>query len=129
MTSIHALIIDDNEQNANVLAQLLNRQKVTSTNVVQVQRLDGVLDGLKNIDVIFLDLEMPGVDGYKVLSRLKGDNRFTSTPVVAYSVHVHEINNAHRQGFDGFLSKPLNATSFPDQLARILRGEKVWETL
>ncbi len=30
-------------------------------------------------------------------------------------------------GFDGFLGKPLDNARFPDQLARILRGEPVWE--
>lgn len=50
-------------------------------------------------------------------------------PIVAYSVHVSEIEIARRAGFDGFLGKPLDADRFSDQLRRILSGEQVWEIM
>jgi CheY-like chemotaxis protein len=87
-----------------------------------------VLNELAAIDVVFLDLEMPGANGYQVLEKLRADPRFQSVPVVAYTVHVSEISVAHEQGFHSFLGKPLDADRFPDQLARILSGESVWET-
>ncbi|NIP28430.1 MAG: response regulator, partial [Phycisphaerae bacterium] len=34
---------------------------------------------------------------------------------------------AREAGFDGFLSKPLDADEFPAQIRRILEGESVWE--
>jgi hypothetical protein len=43
-----------------------------------------------------------------------------------YSVHASEINRARDMGFHSCLGKPLNADDFPEQLARILRGERVW---
>jgi two-component system, cell cycle response regulator DivK len=72
---------------------------------------------------------MPGLNGYQVIEALKADARFASVPFVAYTVHISEIQAAHQRGFDGFLGKPLNADKFPDQLARILKGEQVWETM
>jgi hypothetical protein len=47
---------------------------------------------------------------------------------VAYTVHVSEINTVYQMGFHSFLGKPLDSDLFPDQLARILRGERVWAT-
>jgi two-component system cell cycle response regulator DivK len=72
---------------------------------------------------------MPGLNGYDVLAQLRTDMLFQTVPVVAYTVHVSEINAAHEKGFDSFIGKPLDPDRFPDQLARILRGEPVWETV
>jgi len=123
----HALVIDDNPKNVNILAMLLSEQQVTSTLVTQTSQLPKTLDTLGTVDVVFLDLEMPGMSGFDVLHQLKADSRFDGVPVVAYTVHVSEMNVANQQGFDGFLGKPLDSEKFPDQLARILNGEPVWD--
>jgi two-component system cell cycle response regulator DivK len=125
----HALIIDDNAKNANVLATMLNQEQVTSTQLLNPYDLDTVLDTLREIAVVFLDLEMPGIDGYDVLKKLKANERFNAIPIIAYTVHISEIHAALQSGFNGFLGKPLNADKFPQQIARILRGEPVWETM
>jgi two-component system cell cycle response regulator DivK len=75
--------------------------------------------------VVFLDLEMPGLDGFHVKDMLRA--HFGEVLIIAYTVHISEINVAKQSGFDGFLGKPLNKARFPDQMARILRGEGVWE--
>jgi len=127
MGQVHALVIDDNIKNVNILAHLLSEQGVDSTRVTHPNQLDTVLQSIGKVDVVFLDLEMPGMDGYDVLGRLRTEMRFQAVPVVAYTVHVSEINAAYEQGFDSFLGKPLDPDRFPDQLARILSGQPVWE--
>lgn len=127
MSKAHALIIDDNVKNVSVLAHLLSDESVTHTQVTNTNQIDGAVASLSQVDVVFLDLEMPGLNGYEVLAKLKGELGFEQVPVVAYTVHVSEINNAHQYGFDGFIGKPINPDKFPGQLARILRGESVWE--
>jgi len=37
------------------------------------------------------------------------------------------MRKARESGFDGFLGKPLDPDRFPDQIRRILSGDKVWE--
>ncbi|NWG17310.1 MAG: response regulator [Chloroflexi bacterium] len=128
MSQPHALIFDDNLKNLNVLARLLAEQSVGSTPVMNSRMIDSILDSIDSIDVIFLDLEMPGLNGFDVLEKLKTSPRFEHVPVVAYTVHVSEINEARRRGFHSFIGKPLDPDKFPGQLARILRGEQVWAT-
>ncbi len=128
MSQSHALIIDDNAKNVTVLARLLSEQAVSSTSVTNSRLLDATLGTTGSLDVIFVDLEMPGLSGFDILQRLKADARFQSVPVVAYTVHVSEIHEARQQGFDGFIGKPLDPDRFPGQLARILQGDPVWET-
>ena len=126
MDTKHALIIDDNAANVNVLAEMLSLEGLSCTKVQAPNHLGGALDRLDALDIVFLDLEMPGTNGYQIFQKLRADPRFNDIPVIVYSVHTSEINTARELGFHGFLGKPLDADSFPEHLARILRGERVW---
>lgn len=126
---IQAMVIDDNPKNLQILAKMLAAEGAETIEVPRSLMLEPMLDEIEALDVIFLDLEMPGLNGYEVLEIIKANPRFSEVPVVAYTVHVSEITVAHKLGFHSFLGKPLNMEKFPDQLARILAGEHVWETL
>lgn len=127
MPAPHALIIDDNVGNVAVLETLLAKQGLTHTRVINPAQLPVVLRSLPPTHVVFLDLEMPGQNGYEILNLLRSDERFRYTPIVAFTVHLSEVHTAHQQGFNSFIGKPLDTDRFPDQLQRILRGEGVWE--
>ena len=127
MTQAHALIIDDNVKNINVLANMLSDENLTHTRITNPKHLETLLEGVGQISIVFLDLEMPQLTGYEVLNSLKQDARFEGVPIVACTVNTNEIRTARQQGFNGFLGKPLDPDKFPDQLARILGGEQVWE--
>jgi len=129
MAKFSALLIDDNPKNLGVLAQMITMEGGEYTKVSQPQELEAIWKTLPRPDMIFLDLEMPTTDGYTILQAIKAEPRFKGVPVIAYTVHVSEINVAHQHGFDGFIGKPLNADKFPEQIARILNGEGVWETV
>lgn len=128
MSQAHALIIDDNAKNVSVLANMLSDENVANTRVTNPSQLDAAISGIDRVDIVFLDLEMPGLNGYEVLQKLKSNSNFAGVPIVAYTVHVSEINTASKSGFDSFIAKPLNPDKFSGQIARLLRGEAVWET-
>jgi CheY-like chemotaxis protein len=123
----HALIIEDNSKNALVLANLLAKRGVSSTRILNPGEALPILQTIERVDLVFLDLEMPGQNGYDVLSMIRADSRYSHLPVIAYTVHVSEIHHAYEMGFHSFLPKPLDPDRFPDQIARILKGENVWE--
>ena len=125
MTQQHALVIDDNAQNRKVLVQLLAKQGIGSTEVPDSRKLSNDLPGMGSVDVVFVDLEMPGLDGFDVKNLLR--EHLGATPIVAYTVHVSEMNVVRQSGFDGFIGKPVDNARFPDQLARILNGQQVWD--
>ena len=123
----HALIVEDDQNSQEVLSRLLSIQQVEYTTVDDPVDVAGLLPTLPDIQVAFLDLEMPHLNGYEVLAMLKshyGD----SVPVIAYTVHTSEAASALEGGFDGFLGKPISFDDFPTYLDRILRGERVWVT-
>ena len=127
MGSPHALIIEDNSNNSEVLAILLELQGVASTNVRSTRQVASTIEQLEHVDVIFLDLEFPYGDGFGVFKLLRSDPRYAAIPIIAYSVHISQVDKVRAAGFQGFLGKPLSIEQFPDQLRRILSGIAVWE--
>lgn len=125
MPTTQALIIDDNSANLLVLQHLLKVEQVTTYTLSDTRNFEAQLDQYSDIDVVFLDLEMPVLNGYEALEIIRSHQSFQSARVVAYSVHINEMNNALNLGFDGFVGKPLDADAFPEQLSRILKGELV----
>lgn len=125
MSSAQALVIDDNPQGLKVLAQMLLKQGVESVEVRDPTTLADLLPTLGEIDVVFLDLEMPGLDGYAVKELIR--SQLGELPIIAYTVHISEMHVVRQLGFDGFIGKPLDHVRFPEQLARILRHESVWD--
>jgi two-component system cell cycle response regulator DivK len=123
----HALIVEDNRANIEVLQMLLEQQGVAHTAVVSARHVPDVLDAGAPINIVFLDLSFPNDDGFQIFAQLRADPRLTNVPIVAYTVHQSEIERARRMGFNAFIGKPLNANHFPQQLQRILDGEPVWE--
>jgi len=121
-----ALIVDDNADNVGVLEEMLTLEGVEYTSLHDPNQVGGVMNN--RYDVVFLDLEMPDINGYEVLEQLKASTQFAKVPIVAYTVHVSEINAARNRGFDSFLGKPLDVDLFPAQLQKILNGQQIWVT-
>jgi CheY-like chemotaxis protein len=127
MAILHALIIDDDAYSIHVMERLLDQEDISYTAVADPTTLEDILATLDAVDIVFLDLEMPKLDGYEVLAILKNYLE-TNVPIVACTVHTAEINNTRRQGFFSFVAKPLDLDRFSDQLHRILNGIPVWES-
>jgi CheY-like chemotaxis protein len=126
MAPLHALIVDDDAYSIHIMERLLDQENISYTAVPDPTRLEETLQALAAVDIVFLDLEMPKLDGYEVLAILKR-HLDARVPIVACTVHTAEITNTRRQGFFSFVAKPLDLDRFSDQLHRIMAGIPVWE--
>jgi len=122
----HALIVDNDQINLEVLGQLLASEGVSCTTVQDPNYLDSVIASAPHIDIVFLDLELPNMDGYMAF-RLLQYQLGSHIPIVACTEHVREIRSARELGFQSFLSKPLDRTHFPEQFKSIESGQHVWD--
>jgi len=76
-------------------------------------------------DLVLMDIQLPGKDGFALL----GEIRSLAGPklrVVALTAHAMtgDRERALDAGFDGYITKPIDIRSFPDQVLRALSGEQ-----
>lgn len=107
LTGARVLVVDDSSDNLALTGTLLRRHDATVwTASCGEQALQ--LCQVEPIDLVFLDIQMPGMDGFETLKRLK-DMGFAK-PVVAMTAHA--MNNERRQcfeaGFSYHIPKPFN---------------------
>ncbi|MDX1521173.1 MAG: response regulator [Anaerolineae bacterium] len=126
----YVLVVEDNLQNLVLIARLLAfigvrryEWKASGWQVLEFA------DTMPRVDLVLMDLHLPYQDGYEALSKLRGDNRFADTRVVAVTADANPttMEKTKQAGFDGFLGKPIDPDKFPDQIISILQGKKVWD--
>jgi len=63
----------------------------------------------KHLDLILLDINMPDMDGYQLLTILKADPRTCVVPVIAVTANAMptDVERAQQAGFNGYLTKPI----------------------
>lgn len=76
-------------------------------------------------DLLFLDLNMPEINGWQCLTKLKNDIRFQDIPVIIYSTSSIPLDRvlAHRSGALGLISKPADFNRLISILQRIVHAE------
>lgn len=124
------LVVEDDELNATLMKKMLEiagvKYVVVSTTGDEAR---AQIRALPHVDVVLLDLRMPGEDGFEILPSLRALLGEKETRVVAATANVmpEDVAQAEAAGFDGFLGKPFNLDRFKGQISRILSGERVWE--
>ncbi len=112
------LVVDDAADNRKLLERLLVRTgariEFANDGKAAIQRALS-----EHFDLIFMDLQMPGIDGFEATKQIREHQ--ISTPIVALTAHaVEEIRErCTHLGFNGFLTKPIDSESLM-QVAREL---------
>lgn len=73
-------------------------------------------------DLILLDLQMPILDGFAALEKIRNDPRFADLPIVAVTANAMEGDRekALAAGFTSYISKPVKLSFLRTELARLL---------
>ena len=100
-----------------------------STQVDLAEDGDAALACLKSAryDLVLLDLEMPGVDGFEVLTRIRTDPALKDLAVIVQTGRedVEAIDRCFHLGATSFVMKPLNWRLLAYQIRYVLRAERV----
>lgn len=118
------LYADDDEDDREIFADIL---KQIDPDIKLIQAEDGyqtitILNNSDLPDMIFLDINMPVINGYETLAEIRKDARFAETKVIMFSTAMYQ------ESFDkyadlnaGFLSKPSTIRDGVDALKMVLR--------
>ena len=125
------LVVEDNPDNLMLVMDLLREIPVQYCNArASGRQLFKLLEQrAMQVDLILLDIQIPGEDGYEVLRQIRATPALAGTKIVAVTANVmdSDLERTRAAGFDGFIGKPLKIKRFPEQIRRILAGEAVWE--
>jgi len=108
------LYIEDNPANLKLVAQLVGRRKHIHLLTAHTPELGIELALSHRPELILLDINMPGMDGYQVLEVFKAEANLKSIPVVAITANAmpRDIERGMAAGFTDYLTKPLDVTRF-----------------
>jgi CheY-like chemotaxis protein len=115
------LVVDDNDDNVRLMRYLLEARG-HSVSVAG----DGAEGAERTRDqdpqLVLMDIQMPGVDGFEALKRIRSDAATADTTVVAVTAlaMVGDQDQVMAAGFDGYITKPIAPDSFVDEVEGFL---------
>ncbi|WP_297325854.1 PAS domain S-box protein [Nitrosomonas sp.] len=116
----HILVAEDNEFNRMLIVELLSNWGITVSLAQNgVECLDRLKAPERPFDLIFMDIQMPVMDGLEATQQIRHDLRLTDIPIIALTANVMEQDQQKfiHVGMDAFLAKPFD----PEQLYQILQ--------
>jgi len=105
----YVLCVDDNPINLKLISTYFTKhphiQLLTASSPAQGLEIAMT----KHLDLILLDINMPDMDGYQLLTILKADPRTCVVPVIAVTANAMptDVERAQQAGFNGYLTKPI----------------------
>ncbi len=120
-----ALYIEDDSTNRLLVKKILESEGI---NVIEAE--DGLV-GLEiakkeKVDIIILDINMAGMNGYEIATRIKSIDKLKNIPLVAFTANVVKNSRARAliSGCDGYMTKPINRDLFVNQIKEYIAGKK-----
>jgi len=114
------LIAEDNPASREFLLELLGAQ---GYDVKTAEDGESALKKAKQDppDLLLLDIQMPGMDGYEVLRRLRADPQTAALRIVACTAYAMsgDEERALAAGFNGYITKPIRAAALRTQIERL----------
>ncbi|HXW96470.1 MAG TPA: response regulator [Gemmatimonadales bacterium] len=119
------LIVEDSPDNMKLFRTLLALRQHT---VIGLTSGEGMLPSIEASQpaLVLMDIQLPGKDGFALLEEIRASPH-RALRVVALTAHAMagDRERALAAGFDGYITKPIDIRSFPEQVARALQGERV----
>jgi adenylate cyclase len=115
------LIADDDEANRDLLARLLRRDRYELVVAANGQEVLHLID-VRPIDLILLDLVMPGMSGFEVLRAAKANLQLKDIPIIMISGvdETEKVVACIETGADDYVLKPFNATLLRTRVRALL---------
>ena len=116
------LLVEDNEINQQIARELLQAVGITvelaGNGRIAVERLKQV--GPNHYGLVFMDVQMPEMDGHEASRAIRSDERFAKLPIIAMTAHamIEERERCVASGMNDHVSKPINPTELYQAIVR-----------
>jgi PAS domain S-box-containing protein len=127
--SASILIVDDQETNVSLLEQLLSEAGYTSVASTMNSREVCALHRKNRYDLILLDLQMPGMDGFHVMEALKSNEADGYLPVIVLTAQPGHKLRALQAGAKDFISKPFDLVEVKTRIHNMLEVRLLYKKL
>ena len=116
---MHALLVEDNIVSQEFAAETLRRLGHEVTIAADGAKALALLEAHR-YDIVFMDVQLPGIDGVEVTRRFRARERGSRTPIHAITAHTQreERDRCLAAGMDGVLTKPIDRA----EIARVVRS-------
>jgi two-component system, sensor histidine kinase and response regulator len=112
------LVVDDIPENIKIISYMLKNKGFT---IIIAQSGYEALEKLKSnvIDLVLLDVSMPGMDGYEVCERIKEDQKTADIPVIFVTARDNpdDIVKGFEKGAVDYLTRPVNSAELQARVA------------
>jgi CheY-like chemotaxis protein len=111
------LIVEDNPANRLLVVKILDQIGFTADVDVAVDGLEAVkFVSNSPYDLIFMDLQMPAMDGYEAIRKIRANGAIIQPRIIVISANVQpqDVSNSYSAGADGFLPKPIDRKALVD---------------
>ncbi len=124
MTRKRILVVDDNPTNLRLAVDVLEFAGYEVLRAANAEQAEAIVSSA-GVDLILMDIQMPGMDGLTLTRKLKGDMKAKHIPVVAVTSFAMkgDEERARNAGCDGYIAKPIDTRRLPTQVADFLRSD------
>jgi CheY-like chemotaxis protein len=124
------LVVDDDVRNLLALTPLLEKWKLDVMAAGDGQEALETLATGGDFELVFIDIMMPGMDGYEVIRRLREQPRFSKLPIVALTAKAGTDDREHclAAGADDCIVKPIEPLELKIKLDKYVAGIAAGET-
>jgi two-component system, chemotaxis family, chemotaxis protein CheY len=125
--SVLILVVDDTAYSREALALVLQSipgvEVLTASTVVDALR---VLNGQAAVSALFTDLNMPLIDGFELIEKVRAQSRFDKLPILVVSANAEPATpeRVKRLGADAFFSKPYSPLALRQTLEQLLDAKQ-----
>ncbi|MGE4244054.1 MAG: response regulator [Ramlibacter sp.] len=123
------LIVDDQPANVSLLEQVLAQAGYTNVSSTMISTEVCALHRKNGYDLILLDLQMPGMDGFQVIEGLKTNDRDAYLPVLVITAQPGHKLRALQAGVRDFISKPFDLTEIKMRIRNMLEVRLLYRRL
>lgn len=117
------LIVEDSPDNMKLFSTILG---LKGHEVTALSGGDGLLEAIYATlpDLVLMDIQLPGKDGFTLLREIR-ESPVSRLRVFALTAHAMtgDRERALDAGFDGYITKPIDIRSFPDQVQQALEAQ------